>query len=77
MERFNTFLKLEFAVKLSFKNSSSVKKYTSNLPENFFEYLKSGRYLHIFEIVIDFNIIYKKVLFGYFFPNYLSWKLIN
>ena len=73
MERFNTFLKLEFiklefAIKLSSKNSNSLKKYTSNLLVKFLEYLKSGRYLHIFETVIYFNMIYKKVLFGYFRP---------
>ena len=30
------------------------------------EYSKSGRSLHIFETVVDCNIVCKNVLFGYF-----------
>lgn len=68
--------------KLSSKNLSSFKKYTQKNFENFLwyyekfniatlEYPKSDRFLHIFEIVIDGNIICKNVLFNYFHLNYL------
>ena len=45
------FMKIEYHEKLDFAK---------------FEYLKSGKCLHISETVVDCNIICEKVLFGYF-----------
>jgi len=37
-----------------------------------FEYLKSGTFLYISETVIDCNVVYENVLFGYFRPHKIS-----
>ena len=36
------------------------------------EYSNSGKFLHIFETVVDCNIICKNVLFGYFHPEVIT-----
>ena len=64
---------------------SSLKKYTLKNFENFygshkklnfvkFEYPKSDRFLHIFETVVNCNIVCKNVLLGYFCQEYLQKK---
>ena len=37
------------------------------------EYPKSGRFLHISEIMVDYNIFCKNVLFGYFQQEIRLW----
>ena len=37
------------------------------------EYPKSGRFLHISEIMVDCNIFFKNVLFGYFQQEIRLW----
>ena len=41
-------------------------EYHGKLDFTKFEYKKSGRFLHIFETVVDCNIFYENVVFGYF-----------
>ena len=65
-------MKLEFFEKIYFKfikkfqNFFMVLEYHEKLDFAKLEYPKSGRFLHIFKIVVDCNIVCKKVLFGYF-----------
>ena len=75
---------------MSSKNSNSLKKYTLKNFENFsmvleyhrkldfakFEYQKSDRFLHIFKIMVDCNIICENVLFGYFRPLLLYKNIV-
>ena len=53
------FYKLEYYGKLNFAK---------------FEYPKSGRFLHMFKTVVNYNIFYENVLFGYFCREYLGKK---
>ena len=76
-------MKLEFVVKLKFQKLEFFEKIYFKFFRNFFmeleyhgkldfaklEYPKSDRSLHIFETVVNCNIVFKKMLFGYFCPK--------
>ena len=71
------FQKLEFFEKIYFKFSRNFfmvlefheLEYHGKLDFAKLEYPKSDRSLHIFETVLNCNIVFKKMLFGYFCPN--------
>ena len=54
-------------------------EYHGKLDFTKFEYPKSGTSLHISETMIDYNIVCKKMLFGYFrqqnLPKIHLWKI--
>ena len=85
MQRFTTFLKLEFQKLEFFKKIyfkfvgnfhdtqvqffySTRVQYYGKLDFAKLEYSKICKSLHISETVVDCNIVYKNVLFGYFRP---------
>ena len=78
--KFEFAVKLEFFEKIYFKFSKKISMNSSALKnfQNFFmvldfielEYPKSGRSLYIFKTVVNYNIICKKMIFGYFRPSY-------
>ena len=74
------FQKLKFFENIYFENfeiflwysSSWELKYYEKLDFSKFEYSNSGRFLHIFETIVDYNIVCKKMLFGYFCPEVIT-----